>query len=220
MEDEKINRAYLETLSFADLVKLADEYGIDVPEDLDRRFLLSELLELAEENKHDRETSMVISSEDGIGQSTVLPKGYNETQISCVLCNPVWAFVFWDISDTEMNMLKSLQDYTLALRVCVLNSETELTPEEVFEIEIPAGANEQYVLIPSAKRFIRVELVCASGTNREVLAFSPVVTIPEITEFVEKYQPGVENNFPPIINLSGIEKLLLEQYKNYRHSFL
>ena len=219
MEDEKINRAYLETLSFADLVKIADEYGVDVPEDLDRRFLLCELLELAEENKHDLESFMVISTEDGAGQSTILPKGYNETHVSCVLCNPVWAFVFWDISDTEMNTLKSLPDYTLALRVCVLVSDDDLSPEEVFEIAIPNGANEQYVLIPAGKRFIRIELVCASGTNREVLAFSPVVKIPKSSEFVENYQPGIENNFPPIINLSGMEKILLEQYKNYRHSF-
>ena len=219
MEDEKINRSYLETLSFPDLVKLADEYGVDVPEDLDRRFLICELLELAEENRQDRESSMVISTEDGVGQSTILPKGYNETQVSCVLCNPVWAFVFWDISDTEMNQLKALPDYSLALRVCVLVSETELTPQEVFEIAIPNGATEQYVLIPGGKHFIRIELVCASGANREVLAFSPVVSIPQSSEFVENYQPGVENNFPPIIKHSGIEKLLLDQYKNYRHSF-
>ena len=219
MEDEKITRAYLETLSFADLVKLADEYGVDVPEDLDRRFLLCELLELAEENRHDHETAMVISTDDGIGQSTNLPKGYNETQVSCVLCNPVWAFVFWDISDTEMNMLKSLPDYSIILRVCVLVSETELTPEEVFEIAIPNGATEQYVLIPAGKHFIRIELVSASGTNREVLAFSPVVSIPQSSKFMENYMPGVENDFPPVIKHSGIEKILLEQYKNYRHSF-
>ncbi|MBP5603168.1 MAG: DUF4912 domain-containing protein [Treponema sp.] len=219
MEDEKITRAYLETLSFADLVKIADEYGVDVPEDLDRRFLLCELLELAEENRHDHDSSMVISSEDGIGQSTNLPKGYNETHVSCVLCNPVWAFVFWDISDTELNTLKSLPDCSIALRVCVLGSDQDLTPEEVFEIAIPGGAKEQYVLIPAGKRFIRIELVCASGTNREVLAFSPVVSIPKSSEFVENYQPGVDNNFPPIIKHSGIEKLLLDQYKNYRHSF-
>ncbi|MBR6341300.1 MAG: DUF4912 domain-containing protein [Treponema sp.] len=219
MEDEKINRAYLETLSFPDLVKLADEYGVDVPEDLDRRFLLCELLELAQENMHDRENSMVISTDESVGQSTNLPKGYNETQISCVLCNPVWAFVFWDISDTEMNTLKALPDFSIILRVCVLNSETELTPQEVFEISIPNGATEQYVLIPSGKRFIRIELVSACGSSREVLAFSPVVSIPQSSEFVENFQPGVENNFPPIIKHSGIEKILLEQYKNYRHSF-
>ena len=219
MEDEVITRAYLETLSFSDLKKLADEYGVDVPEDLDRRFLLSELLEIAEENRQDKTAGMIISFENSINQSTNLPEGYNETQISCVLRNPVWAFVFWDINDTDMNMLDSLPDYSLALRVCILVSETELVPQESFEIEIPNGVNEQYVLIPSGKSFIRIELVYKSGSNREVLAFSPVVSVPKGSTNVEKYQPGVETDFPPVLKLSGIEKILSEQYKNYRHSF-
>ena len=48
MNEEPMNRASLEKLSFSDLVQLADEYGVDVPEDLDRRFLIAELLELFE----------------------------------------------------------------------------------------------------------------------------------------------------------------------------
>ena len=110
MEDEKISRAYLETLSFSDLVKLADEYGVDVPEDLDRRLLIGELLELSEENKHGEEQNMIISAGEGSCQDVNLPKSYNETQISCVLRNPVWAFVFWDLSETDINMLRQISD--------------------------------------------------------------------------------------------------------------
>ncbi len=219
MDDEIITRAYLETLSFADLKKLADEYGVDVPEDLDRRFLLTELLEIAKETRQDKTAGMIISFENSINQSTSLPQGYNETHISCVLRNPVWAFVFWDISDTDMNMLAALPSYSLSLRVCILVSETEMVPQESFEIEIPNGVNEQYVLIPSGKGFIRIELVYTSGSNREVLAFSPVISLPKGSSNVEKYQPGLNNDFPEILKLSGIEKLLSDQYKNYRHSF-
>ena len=143
MDDENITRTYLETLSFSDLKKLADEYGVDVPEDLDRRFLLCELLEIAEENRHDKDAAMIISLDNSVNQSTNLPDGYNETHISCVLRNPVWVFVFWDISDTDMNMLKALGSYSLTLRVCILSSSEELSPQEVMEIEIPNGANEQ-----------------------------------------------------------------------------
>ena len=220
MDDEIITRAYLETLSFSDLKKLADEYGVDVPEDLDRRFLLSELVEIAEETRQDKTAGMIISFENSINQSTNLPDGYNETNITCILRNPVWAFVFWDISDTDMNMLNALGDYSLSLRVCILVSPEELVPAESFEIDIPNGVNEQFVLIPAGNNFIRIELVYTSGTNREVLAFSPVVSVPKSSENVEKYQPGVENDFPPIMKLSGIEKILADQYTKYRHSFL
>ncbi len=220
MDEEKITRAYLETLSFSDLKKLADEFGVDVPEDLDRRFLLSEILEIAEEARQDKDAPMIISFDNDVNQSTNLPEGYNETQISCVLRNPIWVFVFWDISDTDMNMLKTLPDYSLGLRVCILSSETDLTPQEVLDIELPNGVNEQYVLIPSGKSFLRIELVYSSGSTREVLAFSPVISIPKSSSYIENYQPGVQNDFPEIIKLSGIEKILSDQYTNYRHSFL
>lgn len=219
MDVENINREYLETLSYAGLVKLADEYGVDVPEDLDRRFLLCELLEIIEETKRYEETSMVISSEESNSREDALPKGYNETQISCILRNPVWAFVFWDISESDTAMLRSLSDCRLFIRVCSLPSATEFTPEEVFEIEADSNVTEQYVLIPAGKRFIRVELIYVNGTNREILAFSPVVEIPKSSDFVDNFQPGINNDFPEVIKLSGIEKILTEQYKNHRHSF-
>ena len=44
METEKLTHAYLETLSFPDLCKIADEYGLDVPESLNRRFLIGEII--------------------------------------------------------------------------------------------------------------------------------------------------------------------------------
>ena len=49
MERINITRSYLETLSSEDLNNLADDYGIDMPEDLNRRFVISELLEAAAE---------------------------------------------------------------------------------------------------------------------------------------------------------------------------
>ena len=218
METENINRAYLETLSFSDLCKLADEYGVDVPEDLDRRFLICELLDLVEESKLFNE-DMVISTDKASEENIVLPHGYNETQISCILRNPVWAFVFWNISNSDNNKLKELHDCTLMLRVCSLPSAEELTPKESFEIKVTPGRQEQYVLIPAGEQYIRIELVYVSGTNRNVLAFSPVIEIPQGSESLNNIQPGKQNDYPEIIKLSGIEKILMNQYKNHRHSF-
>ena len=219
MEDEKINRGYLETLSFSDLVKLADEYGVDVPEDLDRRFLICEILELVQENSNDSSSNMIISSGEGSCQDISLPKTYNETQISCVLRNPVWAFVFWDVSETDLNLIKQVSDFTIALRVCILSAKDDMTPQEVFEVEIPKGVNEQYIFLPPNIDFIRVELVYSNGTERKVLAFSSVMEIPKCSAEASNYEPWMQKDFPEIIKLSGIEKLLLDQYKNYRHSF-
>ena len=53
-----ISRTYLESLSTADLISLADEYGIDIPEELNRRFIIGELLEVIEDsNTEKKDTS-------------------------------------------------------------------------------------------------------------------------------------------------------------------
>ena len=64
MADSNITRNYLETLSFSELVAIADEYGVDVPEDLDHRFLIAEILELVnEDHDEDDETGHVVIGE-------------------------------------------------------------------------------------------------------------------------------------------------------------
>ena len=49
MDTMLVSRTYLESLSTADLISLADEYGIDIPENLNRRFIIGELLEAVED---------------------------------------------------------------------------------------------------------------------------------------------------------------------------
>jgi len=218
METENINRTYLESLSFSDLSKLADEYGVDVPENLDRRFLIAELLDLVEEDNFSSD-DMIVSTDASIDDSDILPQSYNETQISCVLRNPAWAFVFWNISENDNYLLKSLPEYTLMLRVCALPSALDFTPIEAFEINITTNQQEQYILLPAGERFIRLELVYISGNNRKVLAFSPVVEIPQGAKFINELQPGKEADFSEIIKLSGIDTVLKAQYENHRHSF-
>jgi hypothetical protein len=43
MENKSFTLAYLETLSSADLIALADDYGIDIPDNLNRRFIIGKL---------------------------------------------------------------------------------------------------------------------------------------------------------------------------------
>ena len=106
MNDEFISREYLESLSFSDLSNLADKFGIDVPENLDRRFLIAEILEIVEEFNDERE-DMQVSSEVSETEEFVLPKNYNESQVSCVLRNPAWLFVFWNISESDVQKVKT-----------------------------------------------------------------------------------------------------------------
>ena len=217
MKEEKINRSYLETLSFSDLVRLADEYGVDVPVDLDRRFLIAELLELSEESK--KSDDEMIIEKDSDNQTIILPKNYNETQISGVLRNPAWLFVFWNISESDTAKLKEMPSCTLKLRICSLASAKDTVPEEAFEVQTSTDSQEQYVLLPQGKKFIKVELVYVTSTTGKVLAFSPVISIPQGSHILNNIQLGQDYEFSPVVELSGIQDIITEQYKNHRHSF-
>ena len=61
MESKKLDRNYLETLSSAELISIADEYGVDIPDDLNRRLIIGDLLELAEEMNSSAEKTETIS---------------------------------------------------------------------------------------------------------------------------------------------------------------
>ena len=218
MNEEPINRASLEKLSFSDLVQLADEYGVDVPEDLDRRFLIAELLELAEESNN-IDDEMIIAAESDNPQSTVLNGNFNETQVSCVLRNPAWLFVFWNLNDNDAARINDNPACSLKLRICLYSDIKDSKPDEAFEVQTPSQSQEQYVLIPKGTKYIKVELVCVTSGAGEIIAFSPIVSIPQGSSLVNDLQPGREEDFSPVIELSGIRELITEQYKNHRHSF-
>lgn len=217
MDERNITRGYLETLSFADLVSLADEHGVDVPDDFDRRFLIAELLELESEDAEQSE-DMIISS-DAADDSAALPGNYNETQVSCVFRNPAWLFVFWNINENDFAAFKN-DTGSLKLRICFLKDSKELVPEEAFEIQASAASQEQYVLISSEKSFMRVELVYSGSSGGKVLAFSPVVTIPRGSDVMSDVRPGYYDDIPRILRLSGMDSTLTEQYRKHRHSFV
>ena len=216
MDKILVDRAHLESLSFSDLVTLADEYGIDVPEDLDRQFLIAELIEVLMEAGSETE-EMHVSSDAQEGD-VVLPKNYNETQISAVLQNPAWVFVFWNISEADKQMLKK-KGCPLSLRICSFENENEQKPVKAFEIQNLSSSQEQFVLLPADYKLVKIELAYVSMGTGNVLASSSFLKIPEGAEFLNEIVPGKELDVNEMVKLSGIEDLVLQQYKNHRQSF-
>ena len=104
-----LSRNTLETLTSSQLIDLADEYGIDIPDNLNRQFIIEELIEVAkeiDENSNYKETIKV--SDDAVNTiATELPESYNETKIDVMLRNPVSLFVYWDFSEVQLKQLKS-----------------------------------------------------------------------------------------------------------------
>lgn len=211
-----VDRSYLESLSFADLVSLANEYGIDVPEDLDRPFLIAELLDVITEFNSDKNESMDVTA--SIDYESILPTNYNETQIAAIMQSPAWAFVFWNVSETDSQKLRK-QGLSLSLRVCVYDNPVDIKPVNAFEIQTLSKDQEQYVLLPAGAKYVRIELVYVDSSSGNVLATSNLIEIPKGCDDLNELVPGKSTKSTEIFELSGFSELLLQQYKNHRQAF-
>ncbi len=220
MENVVLSRAYLETLSFSELLKIADKDGIDVSEDFNRNFLIEEILEVQEDFEKIELDDMIISDEESESpKEELVPRAYNSTEVEMVLRNPAWAFVYWNISESDRVSLEKAFVSQMWLRVNSFSEKDQVKPDEFFDIQISREDNGQYVLLPQNKKFFRVDLLFNLDNFVDILASSKILEKPRGTERFASFQPGNLESMSEIMKLSGTETLLLEHYKNHRESF-
>lgn len=220
MENVALTRAYLETLSFSELVKIADEEGIDVPEDFNRNFLIAEIIEVSEELDNSAKEEMIISDEEmETSEEELAPRAYNSTEVQMVLRNPVWAFIYWNISESDRISLDKAFISQMMLRVNSFSEPDQIKPDEFFDIQISREDDGQYVLLPQDKKYFRVDLLFNLDGIIDILSSSKVLEKPRGSERFAMLQPGKFGNISEIMKVSGMNELLLEHYKNHRESF-
>ena len=215
MSDTKLNRAYLETLPSADLIALADDLGIDIPENLNRRFIIGELLE-AVDDMADSDDDLEESSEITTAN---LPETYNETVISAVLRNPVWLFVYWDVKKDHITLIhKSDKVQSLSLRVHMFHRDDPNSIADSFDVPITIEDRNRYVLLPAGFGSVRVDLVMNLENDAyEVWSSTGLITLPYVSQRIANPLP--ETPVSPVLKLSGLPELLRTHYMNHRQSF-
>lgn len=218
-KDHRLTRAKLETLTSAELLEIADEYGIDAPDDLNRQFIIGDLLELASELEEDEKVKETIALAEGEQQINVntLPASYNETKINVILRNPISLFVWWDLSEWTIKKIRSERSQ-LRLFVYFFESLDDEKPADAFDIQLTYADRENYVIIPGGKKIVRVDLVSESADKSEILAFSEKIVIPKGSPVMAS-KPGEKLAVSRIVEHSGVAELLRRHYNTYRQSF-
>ena len=221
MEKNNLSRQKLEAMSTGDLLLLADDYGIDIPDNLNRRFIIGEILEASEEfaSPKGNDIQVNFSEEDEEFPST-LPKTYNDTKIYAALRNPGWLFVFWDMKESEKETL--LEDFSFGgffLRTLSFDSATAEKCRDSFDIQVSQDSNGQYVLVPSGSKYVMIQLACNVGGDPRILANTRRIQIPQESEAVRSMQPGKKVDVSPLVSLSGMKTLLHDHYVNHRQLF-
>lgn len=221
-KDNRLTRAKLETFSSAELLAIADEYGIDAPDDLNRQFIIGDLLELASEledpeKQKEKETIVLSDGEEEAINLNVLPESYNETKINVILRNPASLFVWWDLSEWTIKKIRSSRA-ELSLAVYFFENAADEKPADAFDIQLSLNDREQYVIIPGEKKIARVDLISEALGQTEILAHSEKIVLPKGGAIMAS-KPGEKLNVSKIMQLSGAAELLRRTYNQYRQSF-
>jgi hypothetical protein len=108
-------RDYLESLTTRELMRMADREGIDIPPDLERVFIIQELLE------NDRPEDAAPEPAGGAFFQTAgtrsrqnpvpLPRQYNITYLETLPRDPLWVFAFWEIKRSDKEVFENLGNF-------------------------------------------------------------------------------------------------------------
>ena len=219
MEENHLTRAFLESLTTGDLEKIADNLGVDVPDNPDRISFIAELLEAGSDDNdstaNPAEQDLKISS---YVESVPLPKCYNITYIDVMIRDPFWAFVFWEIKSSEKEQMEKSADFNgYYLKVTPLWEPNENELDDVFTVQVKPDDTAWYLgfdpaaeagcpgtsgKYPKGTLAYKVELCAAIGGAETILAVSSPVKLPGLPELPNKAENAALSG-NPLVCLSG-----------------
>jgi uncharacterized protein len=216
MEMTSFSRSHLETLSTSDLVSLADEQGLDIPEGLNRRFIIGELLELTYDTPEDADSQSLAES-DVVVSTDGLPESYNETRVTVLLRDPAWVFVYWDFQANLFTAITGNHHFdSFFLRVHSLDGSGSSKTSDFFDVDIGQNDRKWYVHLSPTDRACRVDLYSRNSQEKEqLLARSGEISIPS---GYESGSEATQRRVPPLVELSGLNELRKFHARNHRQS--
>lgn len=192
-----MDRETLSDASFEALLRLADRYGIDVPEETTRDELEELVLEAAEETREEHRQAnnhhvrieeskydMQLDEDlrrDMDGEDIDLPDSYNETRVVLMLRDPSWAFAYWDLQQSDREAFRRSAGFDgLLLRVYSLEDAGQSVAQcrTSFDIPVTLLDNRWYINLPEQQSHYRISVVAVEGGVERMLAVSNVVSVP------------------------------------------
>lgn len=224
MEEIPLTRVYFESLSNAELVKIADDLGADISNESNRDSIITELIETVSQDDNEAVVFPEPESRDPVTAEAVpLPRRYNIAFIDVLIRDPFWAFVFWEIKASDEEQFEKEPDFNgYYLKLSPAENPGNLPPGEsdaVFTVPVKSTDTAWYLgLAPAAdegnsppnEELYKVELCVGRGDTETVLASSKPVRLPgqPVLSF------GEENR---LARLSGYKDFLIAR-KNERPS--
>lgn len=214
-----------ESLSDEALFALADKMGLGLPHDLDRVFVVEEILDAIEEDSEDRrfvglaagrmeETKYSCFDSYDVDACLEAPPELfhpcSETSIKVLVRDPSWAFAFWEITETELQSLQNADGTTeLFLRACeTMEDGSPRGKQEFFDIPVSEDDLQWYINLPKPKTRYRIDLCAHLDGKIRTLAHSKQVIVPR--QFLDEGPRNLGPGSAELLRLSGLEALDIE----------
>ena len=134
--------------------------------------------------KQEKEALQFWRAPEKAGQNLVSGQVGKDTNTRVVFLprDPEWAYVFWEISESDRKRAQSQGASRLCLRLSDLTGIGDGTAhrQTLQEIPVDSHSTEWYLPIPMSDRDYRVELGYRSGARWISLAFSSVARVPSL----------------------------------------
>lgn len=184
-------------LSDEELHVLADHMGLNLPQDLDRVFMLEEIVEAFNEESEERRTSHDAPghveekkfSVSGFGSGGSTPSStlrvgesgdrYGETLIHAISRDPGWVFAYWDIAERHRETVRDDVPAPLCLRVCEVSAGKD-PKKDFFDIPVSGSDYQWYINLPHPGARYRIDLYMQHGGKMRLMARSNEVTLPRM----------------------------------------
>ena len=209
-------KTYLESATTKELIKMADQAGISIPADLDRIFIIRELLDtmLDEETP---EYSSSISNKTipslqtgGVSpldlKTSALPEQYHITYLEVLPRDPQWVYIFWEIKAQDRERYEADPRFEgYALKAQENKKSNASCPEnykdgdftESFTVPVGKEDSSWYLGFPSPGLFRIVLWV--RGLDTSIIMSRPFI----LPRFLNSPENSKYSSHP-LIRLSGI----------------
>jgi hypothetical protein len=210
MDHLPLARPYLDSLTTQELARMADDRGIDIPADLDRIFVIEELLDYERAEEAEKETEDSLSESPDYLETAPIPRQYNITFIDVMVRDPLWAFVFWEVKEHDREIFEKNPDFSgYFLRVSPVGEE-DSRGDLSFTVQVDGGDAGRYLGFSEyppedlREEAFRVELCAGFGGTWEALAVSRSFRLPRLQKTIPPDQESAL--LPSLPVLSGLNE--------------
>ena len=215
-----IDKHNLEGLSTGELIHLADYYGIDIPSDPERIFLIEQLMEFSEDRENENKEynnftlsgSNLTTEKNDFPDQASLPRQYNISYMNVIIRDPLWAFVFWELKNTEKEKFTGQADFSgFYLKVTTITEKDGIKMEAaVFTVQVGTEDTSWYLGFTeednmSCNCLHRVDLCTITGNTEEVLVSSDVFKLPVLVSTKNDIYNNNESRI--LAEMSGLNEL-------------